>query len=88
MNDAKTAIIKFEGKRTDEGIYFSHTEAFGSMTPIIAPLINFLIFKVIYKKKANFKLIKDDMILDNQYLRDILTEGKYPERKPIEELKC
>ena len=33
-----------------------------------------------YRKKANWQLIRDDMILDNKYLSDILTEGKYPER--------
>lgn len=48
--------------------------------------MNFLIFKVFFKKKANWQLIRDDMILDNRYLRDILTEGKYPERIPLDKL--
>ena len=87
LNDAKTAVIRFEGTRTKEGCYFSHTEAFGSRTPILGPFINFMIFKVLYRKKANFKLIQDDIILDNQYLKDILTEGKYPKRIPVEKLK-
>ena len=30
--------------------------------------------------------IRDDMILDNRYLYDILTEGKYPERIPLDKL--
>ena len=87
LSDAKTAVIKFEGKRTSTGCYFSHTESFGSGTPIIGPIINFLIFKIIYKKKANFKLIQDDMILDNKYLKEILTTGNYPKRIPIKKLK-
>ncbi|WP_292199102.1 hypothetical protein [Butyrivibrio sp.] len=33
-----------------------------------------------YRKWCNRKLIREDMILDNKYLNDILTEGKYPER--------
>lgn len=80
QSDKKTAFITFEGKRTEEGCHFSHTESFGMTTPIIGPIMNFIIFKIIYKKKANWQLIRDDMILDNKYLYDILTEGKYPER--------
>ena len=55
-------------------------------TPVIGPIMNFLIFKVFFKKKADWQLIRDDMILDNRYLAEILTEGKYPERIPPEEL--
>jgi hypothetical protein len=86
-SDKKTAFITFEGKRTETGCHFSHTESFGLTTPIIGAIVNFLIFKVIYRKRANWQLIRDDMILDNKYLCDILTEGKYPERIPIQELK-
>lgn len=81
-SDKKTAFITFEGKRTEKGCHFSHTEAFGMTTPIIGPIMNFLIFKVIFRKKANWQLIRDDMILDNKYLTDILTRNKYPERLP------
>ena len=31
-------------------------------------------------------MILDNMILDNRYLYDILTEGKYPERIPLDKL--
>ena len=54
--------------------------------PVIGPILNFLIFKVFFRKKANWQLIRDDMILDNRYLKEILTEGKYPERIPLEKL--
>lgn len=54
-------------------------------TPVIGPIMNFLIFKILYRKKANFELIRDDMKLDNLYLKSILAEGKYPERFPEEE---
>lgn len=86
QSDKKTAFITFEGKRTTEGCHFSHTEAFGMSTPVIGPILNFLVFKVFFKRKANWQVIRDDMILDNQYLAEILTESRYPERIPMEEL--
>ena len=55
-------------------------------TPVIGAFMNFLIFKVFFRKKANWQLIWDDMILDNRYLYEILTEGKYPERIPLDKL--
>ena len=87
LSDKKTAVITFEGRRTETGCAFSHTEAFGMMTPIIGPVMNFLIFKAFYRKKANWGVIRDDMKLDNRYLTEILTEGKYPDRIPAEQLK-
>ena len=86
QSNKKTAFITFEGQRTETGCRFSHTEAFGMTTPLIGPIMNFLIFKVFFKKKANWQLIRDDMVLDNQYLTEILTEGNYPDRIPMEKL--
>lgn len=40
-----------------------------------------------YRKKANWQLIRDDMILDNQYLTDILEKGRYPARIPPEQIR-
>lgn len=87
VSDKKSAKIVFEGERTENGCKFSHTEAFGLMKPVIGPILNFIFFKILYRKKANWQLIRDDMILDNKYLYDILTEGKYPKRIPVEQLK-
>lgn len=56
-------------------------------TPVIGPVVNFLIFKILYRKKANWQLIRDDMILDNQYLTDILEKGRYPARIPPEQIR-
>ena len=61
-------------------------ETFGMTTPVIGAIMNFLIFKVFFRKKANWQVIRDDMILDNRYLYKILTEGKYPERIPLNKL--
>ena len=80
-------MIIFEGERTDSGCRFTHTESFGMQTPIIGPVMTFLIFKVLYKKKADWQLVRDDMILDNLYLSAILTGGKYPERIPADKIK-
>ena len=81
-NDNRTAAIMFAGKRTDKGCAFSHTEVFGVRTPVLGPIVNFLIFKVFFRRKANWTLIRQDMILDNFLLKDILESGKYPERIP------
>ena len=54
---------------------------------VIGPVVNFLIFKILYRKKANWQLIRDDMILDNQYLTDILEKGRYPARIPPEQIR-
>ncbi len=86
QSDKKTAFITFIGRRTENGCFFSHTEAFGMTAPVIGPIMNFLVFRVFFRKKADWQLIRDDMILDNKYLKDILTEGKYPERIPLQTL--
>lgn len=83
----KTAVISFEGERTDTGCRFRHTESFGVQAPVIGPVVNFLIFKILYRKKANWQLIRDDMILDNQYLTGILEKGRYPARIPPEQIR-
>lgn len=74
----KKAQVTFEGERIETGCRSVRTESFGSRVPMIGPILNFLIFKVIYRKKANRNVIRDNMILDNQYLTDILVNGKYP----------
>ena len=56
-------------------------------TPIIGPVVNFLVFNVFFRKKANWQLIRDDMILDNRYLKEILEEGRHPERISPDELR-
>ncbi len=86
QSDSKTAFITFEGNRTETGCRFSHTEAFGMKTPVIGLVMNFLIFRVFFRMKANWQLIRDDMVLDDRYLTAILTEGKYPERIPLAKL--
>jgi len=80
QSEKKTSFITFEGQKTADGCRFIHTEAFGLTKPVIGPILEFFTFKVFYRKWCNWKLIREDMILDNKYLNDILTEGKYAER--------
>ena len=49
----KTALITFEGVRTETDCRLSHTERFGMQTPVVGSVLNFLIFKNLYRKKAN-----------------------------------
>lgn len=86
-SEKRTAVITVEGERTAAGCRFSHAESFGLQTPVIGPMLNFLFFKVLYKKKANWQLIRDDMILDNLYLADILEKDLYPARIPPTQIK-
>ena len=55
-SDKNTAFITFEGKRTETGCHFSHTEAFGMTTPVIGAIMNFLIFKVFFRKRQTGSL--------------------------------
>ena len=85
-SDKRMARIIFEGRRTPDGCRFRHTEEFGMRTPLVGAVVNALVFKVLFRRKADWRLVRDDMILDNAYLRDILVEGRYPPRIPLDEL--
>ena len=51
-SDKKTAVISFEGERTDTGCRFRHTESFGLQAPVIGPVVNFLIFQDSLQEKS------------------------------------
>ena len=71
------AFITFEGTRTKTGCHFSHTEAFGMTTPVIGAIMNFLIFKVFFRKKANWQLIASTRIVGNSISKKQL-EKRFP----------
>lgn len=75
------AHIYFIGEATERGCRFIHIEEFGKPDTLWGRFINWLLFKVLFKKRANWQLIKDDMAEDNMYLKQILETGVYPERK-------
>ncbi len=64
--------IYFIGEKLENNIRFIHIEKFGVKTPVIGHAINFLLFKVIAKKKANWALILNDMKGDNRRLKRIM----------------
>jgi hypothetical protein len=74
------AAITFRGRSTDSGCEFTHIEEFGKPDTFWGSIFNWLLFKVIARKKADFQLIKADMAEDNRYLKQILETGIYPAR--------
>lgn len=68
--------ITFIGQKSDAGCIFTHIERFGLRRPLVGELINFMLFKVLARKKANFELILKDMKEDNGNLKALLEEPK------------
>jgi hypothetical protein len=66
--------ISFTADATEDGCIFTHIERFGLETPIIGSIVNFLIFNVLARKKANWDIILKDMKEDNENLK-IIMEG-------------
>lgn len=67
--------ISFIAEKREEGCIFTHIESFGLETPLIGGIINFLLFNVIARKKANWDLILQDMKEDNKNLKQILEDS-------------
>jgi hypothetical protein len=64
--------IAFIAKATEGGCVFTHIERFGLETPVIGGIVNFLIFNLLARKKANWNIILQDMKEDNENLRKIM----------------
>ena len=64
--------IRFIGERTDYGCRFTHIEEFGKPDTFFGGIVNWLLFDVIAKKRANWELIREDMAEDNGCLKRIL----------------
>lgn len=64
--------IYFMGKYSGNTCVFTHIEEFGMRTPIIGSIVNFLLFRILARKKANWDLIHKDMVEDNKNLKEIL----------------
>ncbi len=72
------AHIKFIGERTEQGCLFTHREEFGKPDTLFGRFFNWMLFRVIARKRANWPLIVSDMQKDNLYLKQILETGVYP----------
>jgi hypothetical protein len=75
--------IKFIGENSEGGCIFTHIETFGAKSRIIGSLVDFLLFKVLARKKANFGNILQDMKEDNVNLKRILEGGSDEIGHPI-----
>jgi len=67
--------ISFIGEATEGGCLFTHIERFGLETPVIGGIVNFLLFKLLARKKANWDIILQDMREDNANLKKIMEGG-------------
>ena len=72
----------FEGTRTKDGCRFSRTESFGITMPVIGPIMNFLLFKIIFRKKSTnqnlamvYKLVYTKTINTSTRIRSEASSG-------------
>jgi hypothetical protein len=70
--------IYFVGEALEDGCRFTHIEEFGKPDTFFGKMVNWFLFEVLAKRRANWQLIKDDMAEDNLYLKQILETGVYP----------
>ena len=75
--------ITFCGQATKTGCTFTHIEEFGKPATFFGGIYNWFAFQVVAKKKADWRLILNDMQEDNVNLKQILETGVYPEREEI-----
>ncbi|MDO5713273.1 MAG: SRPBCC family protein [Tissierellia bacterium] len=73
----RLAQINFIGTSSPNGCIFTHIEKFGKPNTFWGKLVNFLLFDVFNRKKANWNLILNDMKEDNLYLKNYLETGDY-----------
>lgn len=71
------ARIYFIGEAIDSGCRFTHIEEFGMKDSFLGKIVNWLIFDLLIKKKADWDLILEDMKEDNLYLKNYLETGEY-----------
>ncbi|XHH07632.1 MAG: SRPBCC family protein [Candidatus Bathyarchaeia archaeon] len=64
--------ILFTARTAEHGCIFTHVETFGLKTPIVGRALNYLLFNVLARKKANWASILQDMKEDNKNLKRIL----------------
>ncbi|MDO5725235.1 MAG: SRPBCC family protein [Tissierellia bacterium] len=71
------AHIYFIAEKTESGCKFTHIEEFGKRRGIFKNFINWIAFDILLKNKADWELIRRDMIEDNLYLKNYLETGLY-----------
>jgi len=73
--------IYFIGGKSANGCSFTHIEEFGKPNTNSGKFLNRLLFRILFRRHANWRLIQNDMALDNAFLKQILENGVYPERE-------
>jgi hypothetical protein len=68
-------IISFSAKATENGCIFTHVEEFGMKDSVLGRIVNYLVFRVLARKQANWNLILQDMKEDSVNLKKIM-EGE------------
>lgn len=66
--------IYFIGETIEAGCRFTHVEEFGKPDTLWDRFVNWQLFKVLFRKKANWQLIKEE----NMVLKQILETGVCP----------
>lgn len=86
-SDAGTARITFEGVEPPRAAFLriQNPSAWAPLSSAPSSILSW--FRVLYRKKADWELIRADMALDNRYLAEILTSGTHPARIAPERLK-
>ena len=66
-------VITFRAEKQPDGsVLFMHIESFGARRSFFGNFVNWLFFKVLFPKQANWELIKQDMQEDDRNLKKIL----------------
>lgn len=74
--------ISFIGKKDGDGCVFTHTERFGLPDILWGRFVNFMLFRVLFRRRANWNLILEDMKQDNRNLKKYWKRGNIPYRRP------
>ena len=69
-------MITFRAEKQPDGsVLFTHIESFGVRRSFFGNFVNWLFFKALFPKQANWELIKQDMQEDDRNLKQILEKS-------------
>ena len=70
-------MITFRAEKQPDGsVLFTHIESFGARRSFFGNFVNWLFFKALFPKQANWELIKQDMQEDDRNLKKILERNQ------------
>jgi hypothetical protein len=74
--------ISFSAEAIENGCRFTHVEEFGMKNSMLGKIVNYLVFKILARKQANWDSILQDMKEDNVNLKEIL-ERRSPNKRTV-----